>query len=133
MNPVKVNLENHVPGDTWDGIIAIGPVKNGIHDMDAAAVMARMNFTKVGKRQPSIYFSTEPRPADEEGNPIGPVLFPINIVDGPKWEFEIPPVHYNDWSPEPGSYEGHFEVTDANDKRWTIYHIWFEVLDDKTK
>lgn len=121
MIPANITIESHVSGDTWQGIAVIGPVLNGVDPMPVAAASARLRFATSGSSDTPLVLGTE-----------GTVDAPITLVDGAGWEFTIPPVTPDIWTPVPGTYYGHFEVTDTAGTVLTIYKIELPVLEDFT-
>ena len=130
MKPAKINdLDDHVSGDTWQGISAIGPVlcgPNGTDPMPYAAASCRLWFTREGSKTVSL------RLASATASDYAEADGPINIMDAAAWSFSVPKVTPEVWAPAPGNYSGHFEVTDINGDTLTIYDIVLTVLKDKT-
>jgi len=125
MKPVAVKLADHVAGDTWQGILQIGPVRCGLTGTDpmpVAAASARLHLTLRGSASPSLRLET---------GAAGDA--PITMLSGPDWSFVIPPVPHSVWTPVAGIYSGHYEVTDTAGTVLTIYDITFTVLADKTR
>lgn len=126
MTPAIITLEDHVSGDTWQGIPVIGPIQiqsgETLVNFPYPIASARLNLTKLGACTPSLTLATT-------GSPMAPIYF----VEVDTWEMEIPPVSPEVWTPTPGQYQGHFETTDTNGTVLTIYDVRFNVLPDKTK
>ena len=121
MTPANIQLDSHVSGDTWQGILTIGPILNGTDQMPVAAASARLTLAKSGARSVLFTLGTD-----------GTVDAPITLVDGANWSFTIPEVSPSVWTPSPGTYTGHFEVTDTAGAILTVYQITFQVLPDLT-
>ena len=126
MTPATITIEDHVSGDTWQGIPVIGPIQiqsgEDLVNFPYAIASARLNFSRIASPSPVFTLATE-------GSPMAP----ITIEDPDAWELSIAPVSPEVWTPAPGSYQGHFETTDTEGTVLTIYDIRMTVLPDKTK
>jgi hypothetical protein len=126
MTPAIITIEDHVSGDTWQGIPVIGPIQilsgETLINFPHAIASARLNFSRIAAPFPVFAMSTS-----------GDAMAPIIIVDADAWELAIPPVSPDIWTPAPGSYQGHLETTDTEGTVLTIYDIRFTVLPDKTR
>lgn len=119
-DPVKINLFNHVHGDTWGGV-DIGPVMiDGGDDPDypmpLPIVRADLHFVKKGTDTVFITFSTEPAVEGE-------TIYPITIVSAENWEIKIESVDADAFNLPPGTYIGHFTTTDSADVVRTLYEL----------
>ncbi len=125
MDPAIITLENHVTGDTWQGIPVIGPIQiqsgETLVNFPYPLASARLHLTRLNTRSPSLTLATS-------GSPMAP----ITISNATTWELVIPPVAPSVWAPTPGDYQGHFETTDTQGSIRTIYDVRFKVLADKT-
>jgi hypothetical protein len=118
--PALVQLENHVAGDTWQGIPVIGPILINALQPGVAAQRVEMSLSRT-PTGPSFQFDTEA--ADG--------VLPITIVDADTWEFMVPPVGFDDFTVTPGKYEGHLAITDAAGERLTTHELRMTVLHNK--
>ena len=121
MTPSNIQLDSHVSGDTWQGIPVIGPILNGTEAMPVAAASARLTLAKSGSRSNAFTLGS-----------TGTVDAPITLVNGADWSFVIPEVSKEVWTPPPGTYTGHFEVTDTAGAILTVYQLTLQVLSDLT-
>lgn len=117
--PAIVQLENHVAGDTWQGVPVIGPITINAQAPGVTAARVRMTLTRTPSG-PSVEFDSDAG------------LLPITIVDEDTWEFTIPPVDFDDFPVTAGQYSGHLEITDASGERLTTHELRMTVLPDKT-
>jgi hypothetical protein len=126
MTPAIITLEDHVSGDTWQGVPVIGPIQilSGVTltNFPYPIASARLNMTRIGTSNPSLTLAST-------GSPMAP----ITITDAADWQLVIPPVAPATWTPTPGQYQGHFEITDTQGTVITIYDVRFTVLPDKTQ
>jgi hypothetical protein len=125
--PVTILVPNHVAGDTWDSVAAIGPIEFQSDDGEPYAPLvplarARIHFTREGATTPALKLDTDP--ADRDA--------PIVIESAEYWELSIPPVPPAVFAPVPGEYSGHFETTDTAGTVKTLYFLRFLVLPDLT-
>ena len=128
MEPVKITLEPHTSGDTWQGIAVIGPVlcgPAGADPMPVPAAYARMWLTKDGAATPSLKLASADSPDFAEADA------PITLVSAAGWQFAVPKVQPGVWNPPKGSYSGHFEVVDTAGDVLTIYDITVPVGKNK--
>jgi hypothetical protein len=123
--PALVKLEDHVSGDTWQGVAIIGPIQiqsgDTLVDFPYPVSSARMKLTKQGCNKTPLTVASS-----------GECDAPITITSAPTWAMAIPPVSPDIWTPNPGRYSGHFEVTDTQGTVLTIYDIHLNVIADKT-
>lgn len=125
MDPAIITLENHVSGDTWQGIPVIGPIQiqsgSSFANFPYPLELVRLHLARLGSKKASLTLSSS-----------GSSMAPIDILDANTWQMAIPPVAPSVWSPEPGNYQGHFECSDEQGTIITLYDIRFQVLPDKT-
>jgi hypothetical protein len=126
MTPAIIILEDHVSGDTWQGVPVIGPIQilsgETLTNFPYPIASVRLNISRIGGHRVSLTLASS-------GTPMAP----ITITDVDTWELVIPPVAPSVWTPPDGDYQGHFEVTDSQDTIITIYDVRFTVLPDKTR
>ena len=107
MEPVSIALEPHKRGDTWDGILSIGPILINTFPPDNQVVSCRMQF-----RDQYDSLGYELNSVSAVGKGI------ITIVDPATWEFIIPkqllPL-------DTGSWIWDFETTDSEGNIETYY------------
>lgn len=127
MTPAIITIEDHVSGDTWQGIPVIGPIQiqsgETLTNFPYGIASARLTFSRIESYPNTLTLAST-------GSPMAP----ITIVDASAWQLEIPPVPPSVWTPAAGNYQGHLEITGNDDPATviTIYDIRFLVLPDKT-
>ena len=114
-----VKLENHVAGDTWQGIPVIGPIL--INGLPPASPAERVRLTL--RKVPA---ATGAEKIFDSG------LGNITIVNAATWEASIPEVPFANFTLPEGRYEGHLEFTDTAGVRLTTHEIHLSILEDKT-
>jgi len=126
MTPAIITLEDHVSGDTWQGIPIIGPIQilSGVTltNFPYPIASARLTLARVGSYASALTLASS-----------GTRMAPITVVDAAAWQLAIPPVSPAVWTPAAGSYRGHFEFTDTQGTVTTIYDVRMTVLPDKTR
>lgn len=129
MTPAVVTFENHTPGDSWQGIAAIGPILVSVGGaaavpMSSPIASARLHF-KLGVNHPAVAkFSTAPGAGEGQ----------IVLVNAATWELSIPitpPALFP--LATLGMWYGHLEITDVDGTVWTTHEIRQPVGIDYTR
>ena len=118
MPPVPINLNDHVTGDTWEGI-SIGPVLFNGAKPPYALASCRLYFRDANNK--SFAYGFKSSASDGFGL--------ISITSGDEWRANIPaqplPLHA-------GRYSWDFETTDSSGIVRTIYAGVLKVLEDSS-
>ena len=123
MPAALVTLEDHIAGDSWQGIPVIGPIIINEAQPGAAAARVRMTLNRTPMTTGARMMF------DSDG---GDGTYPITIVDAQTWEFTVPGVAYSAFTLPTGNYVGHLEITDVNGERLTTHEIHMEITTDYT-
>ena len=118
MEPVKVDLPPHTRGDTWEGL-TIGPVLFDGQPPPAPLKSCRLYFRK--ETGNALGYGFKSQVADGFGL--------ISIIDAAAWHVQIAA------QPLPlaiGTWCWDFEVTDTDDKVWTLYSGKLSILRDQS-
>lgn len=118
MLPVRVPLNDHTHGDTWEGIASIGPVLINGSQPDYALSSCRMYFrTTLGV----LGYKFKSSPGDGEGS--------ITISDADTWEITVAaqalPLDIGMW-------EWDFETTDSDGTILTLYSGTLEIVEEQS-